>query len=68
MAKKTVDTDEGNISLALTILDHAKAAEVFDALAQGGKVTTPFGDAEWGGKFGAVHDRFGTEWYVATQG
>ena len=66
--KKRVDPDEGNISLALTILDQAKAAEVFDALSDGGKVVTPFGDAEWGGKFGAVHDRFGNEWYVATQG
>ena len=37
-------------------------------VAVGGKVVTPFGDAEWGGKFGAVHDRFGNEWYVATQG
>ena len=67
MVKKTVDTDEGNVSLALTILDQTKAAEAFEALSEGGKVTTPFGDAEWGGKFGAVHDRFGTEWYVATQ-
>ena len=67
MLKKTVDTDEGNVSLALTILDQTKAAEVFEALSEGGKVTRPFGDAEWGGKFGAVHDRFGTEWYVATQ-
>ncbi|HTA54189.1 MAG TPA: hypothetical protein VK755_05555 [Candidatus Acidoferrales bacterium] len=29
-----------------------------------GTVLTPFGDAEWGGKFGALHDRFGTEWFV----
>jgi len=67
MARKPVDPDEGNISLALTILDQTRAAEIFDALSEGGKVVTPFGDAEWGGKFGAVHDRFGNEWYVATQ-
>jgi hypothetical protein len=66
--EKTIDPEAGNVTLALTILDQTKAAEVFDALAEGGKVVTPFGDAQWGGKFGALHDRFGNEWFVATQG
>ncbi|MGC9992207.1 MAG: VOC family protein [Candidatus Cybelea sp.] len=58
--------DEGNVSLALNVADAQRAQQVFDALAQGGQVVTPFGDAQWGGKFGNVHDRFGTEWFVTS--
>jgi PhnB protein len=47
--------------------DRPRAAAVFDALADGGKVFTPFGDTEWGRRFGAVQDRFGNEWYVSSQ-
>jgi uncharacterized glyoxalase superfamily protein PhnB len=65
-ATRAVDPNEGNMSLALNVLDAARAAEVFGALADGGNVATPFGDAQWGGKFGALHDRFGTEWFVTT--
>ncbi len=64
MTMRTVDADEGNVSLALHAHDAPRAAEVFAALSEGGKVLTAFGDAEWGGKFGAVQDRFGTEWFV----
>jgi uncharacterized glyoxalase superfamily protein PhnB len=59
-----IDPDEGNVTLALNALNPARAAEVFNALSDGGKVLMPFGDAEWGGKFGALHDRFGNEWFV----
>ncbi len=65
-AASAVDPAAGNMTLALTVLDEAYAAEVFAALADGGKIVTPFGDAEWGGKFGALHDRFGNDWFVAT--
>ena len=61
---RTIDRDDGNISLALTILDQRRPPKSSTALAEGGKIVTPFGDADWGGKFGAVHDRFGNEWYV----
>ncbi|MGA8324540.1 MAG: hypothetical protein WB757_00560 [Candidatus Cybelea sp.] len=52
------------ISLALNPFDAARATEICNALADGGTVLTPLGDAQWGGKFGALHDRFGTEWFV----
>jgi uncharacterized protein len=61
-----VDPDAGNVSLSLRHLDATRAAELFDALADGGKVVHPFGDVEWGGKFGALHDRFGNEWFVTS--
>ncbi len=66
LTRRAVDADEGNVSLALNVPDPGRAQEVFDALAEGGKLVTPFGDAQWGGKFGNVHDRFGTEWFVTS--
>jgi PhnB protein len=64
---KTVDPDAGNVSLSLGINDGAQAERVFNALADGGKVTMPFTPAFWGGKFGVVVDRFGTEWMVTSE-
>jgi uncharacterized protein len=59
--------DEGNVSLSLNHVDPARAKEVFDALSEEGNVIHAFGDAEWGGKFGVVHDRFGNEWFVTSR-
>lgn len=67
MSKRAIDPDEGNVTLSLTVLDPGRAEEIFNALADGGKALHAFGDAEWGGKFGALQDRFGNEWFVATQ-
>ncbi len=63
---RTVDANEGNIALSLNVPDATRALEIFNALAAGGEARVPFADAEWGGKFGAAHDRFGTEWYVTS--
>jgi len=62
--KGNVSADDGNISLSLHVLDAGRAAEIFAALSDGANVLRPFGDAEWGGKFGALHDRFDVEWFV----
>jgi len=67
MQTRKVDPNEGNVSLALHHPDASRAVEVFTVLSEGGEVLTPFGDAQWGGKFGALHDRFGTEWYVTAE-
>jgi PhnB protein len=61
---RTIDPAEGNISLALTIPDLAFAERAFAKLTDGGSVMAPLGSAPWGGTFGIVHDRFGTEWIV----
>ena len=41
---------------------YTDAAKKFEALADGGKVTMPFGDTFWGAKFGMLTDRFGIPW------
>ena len=64
---KKLDPDAGNVSLSLGIPDAARAERVFNALAQGGKVTMPFAQAFWGGKFGTVVDKFATEWMVTSE-
>ncbi|HVA33684.1 MAG TPA: VOC family protein [Candidatus Baltobacteraceae bacterium] len=63
---KSIDPDEGNISLALHSEDRATGDRVFAGLANGGKVTMPLKDAFWGGRFGSLVDRFGVEWMVTT--
>ena len=59
---KPVDPDAGNISLALSFDDAARGERVFNALAAGGNVGMPIDNAFWGGRFGMVVDKFGTEW------
>lgn len=44
--------------------DPAEAARVFEALAEGGKVTMPLAETFWAPRFGMCIDRFGTPWMV----
>jgi len=61
---KAVDPDAGNISLSLEFEDAARGEQIFNALAAGGKVGMPVSAAFWGGRFGMLTDKFGTEWMV----
>ncbi len=61
---KPIDPDAGNISLGLSLEDGARGERIFNALSAGGKVGMPIGEAFWGGRFGMVTDKFGTEWLV----
>jgi len=61
---KPIDSDAGNISLSLTFDDGAQGERIFNALAAGGNVAMPIDKAFWGGRFGMLVDRFGTEWLV----
>ena len=58
--------DEGmkGFGVALTIETVAEARRVFDAFAEGGKVTMPFEKTFWVEGFGMVTDRFGTPWLI----
>ena len=63
--RKTIDPDEGNISLSLATKDAAEGERVFKNLSDGGKVTMPLDKVPWGGTFGMVVDRFGVEWMIS---
>jgi PhnB protein len=51
-------------SLSLGYPTAAEAQRVFDALADGGKVTMPMSKTFWAEAFGMLTDRFGTPWMV----
>ncbi|HTR59743.1 MAG TPA: VOC family protein [Casimicrobiaceae bacterium] len=51
-------------SLSLTYPTVAEAKRVFEALAEGGKVTMPLDKTFWAEAFGMLVDRFGTPWMV----
>lgn len=61
---KTVDPDAGNISLSLSFDDGDRGERIFGALSEGGQVGMPIDKVFWGGRFGTVTDKFGTEWLV----
>jgi PhnB protein len=61
---KAVDPDAGNISVALEFDDAARGEAIFNGLAAGGNVGMPVSPAFWGGRFGMLTDKFGTEWMV----
>jgi PhnB protein len=54
-------------SLAITVPDEEKADKIFNALADGGKVTMPLEKTFWAPKFGMVEDRFGVGWMVSVE-
>ncbi|HEY0383555.1 MAG TPA: VOC family protein [Candidatus Elarobacter sp.] len=61
---KPVDTDAGNISIGLSFEDATEGERVFNGLAAGAKVARQIEPAFWGGRFGMLTDKFGTEWMV----
>ena len=54
----------GNISLSIGSRSLSEAQRVWEKLAEGGKVETPFQDMFWGAKFGMLTDRFGIDWMI----
>jgi PhnB protein len=53
-----------SISLSLQIKGVAEAERIFQALAQGGRVTMPLEKTFWAERFGMVVDRFGIPWLI----
>jgi PhnB protein len=52
------------VSIALNYDAVGAAERVFNALADGGKVTMAFGPTFWAKRFGMVTDKFGCPWIV----
>jgi PhnB protein len=53
-----------NVSLSISGSDYAKLTEVFNKLAEGGKVQMPLAKQFWGDTFGMCTDKFGIHWMV----
>lgn len=58
---------EDDIALCISTNDNAEGERVFKALSQGGTIDMPLDTAFWGGKFGALTDRFGVQWMVSIE-
>ncbi|TNC69819.1 hypothetical protein [Rubellimicrobium roseum] len=56
-------TEPGH-AVALTLSDPGEGRRVFDALAIGGRVETPYQPTVWSPGFGRLIDRWGTRWMV----
>jgi PhnB protein len=66
MGGKSIDPEAGNITLCIEADNRADGERIFKSLSSGGKVKMPYEQAFWGGRFGALDDRFGIEWYVTS--
>jgi PhnB protein len=68
MASDTMPDQEAkfgdNIHMSISGQDTAKLTEVFNKLAQGGKVDMPLAKQFWGDTFGMLTDKFGVHWMV----
>lgn len=51
-------------SMSVNLADAGEARRIFEALAEGGTVTAPFGATFWSAGFGMVVDRFAIPWMV----
>jgi PhnB protein len=62
--KEQKDKTASRASLSLDVVNSDKAGQIFDLLAEGGKVNVPFAKQFWGGWHGNLVDRFGISWMV----
>jgi|SRR5277367_5281574 PhnB protein len=53
-------------SVSISVKDLNEGKNIFDALAEGGKVDLPFSETFWSPGFGMLVDRFGVPWMVNT--
>ena len=61
------DAAFNGFGLALSTKTAAEAETLFGKLADGGKVTMPFGKTFFSAGFGGVTDRFGVPWMVVAE-
>lgn len=52
------------VSITLDFDTVERAQQVFDALAEGGRITMPMQPAFWAKRWGMLVDRFGTAWII----
>ena len=54
----------GNIQLSIGLDDEEKTKQIFDKLAEDGKITMPLAKQFWGDLFGMLQDKFGISWML----
>lgn len=56
-----------NMAIALSGTDAEQVTDMFNALAEGGKIKGPLREQPWGGATGYLVDRFGINWVVTVE-
>jgi PhnB protein len=54
-----------NFSISVSAQSKDEADRIFNALAEGGKVTMPLASTFWGDYFGMLIDKFGINWMMS---
>ncbi|MGC4771367.1 VOC family protein [Micromonospora sp. DT44] len=54
----------GTSSITLGGDDETELTGYWERLSEGGVVTVPFAESQWGARYGRCTDRFGTDWLV----
>lgn len=57
-----IEPDFSSIQLAAEFSDSEKAHQVFERLAEGGKIISPFEEMSFGPTIASVQDKFGVTW------
>lgn len=57
-----------NVQLSVMGTDASKLTNVYNRLAEGGKVEMPLAKQFWGDTFGMVTDKFGIRWMISITG
>lgn len=57
-------TPGDNVSLIVHSSEVVEGMRIFSKLADGGKITMPFGEVFWGAQFGTLTDKYGVNWMV----
>jgi PhnB protein len=52
------------VELSLAGTDESEMRKIFNALAEGGKVTMPLEKQFWGDTFGMLTDKYGVDWMM----
>ena len=63
-SKSAVSTGD-NFMINIEAESLKETCELFDRLAQDGKISTPLTHADWGAFFGIVTDQFGIKWMLS---
>jgi PhnB protein len=56
-----------HVTIAIVIDDAVKSKQIFDALAEGGRIDMPLQETFWSPLYGQVVDKYSVAWQVSTE-